>query len=113
MGCLGGGASRRVPRARVTRFADLIDRQLAIFQEDNADLIAACDAAERAYDRAGRDEAETRYAEYLDLVEVGVDELAETRDTFASTLDEDAAAEYELAFEAAVKRRLPRFAVGL
>ena len=97
----------------MTRFADLIDRQLAIFLEDNAELIAACDDAERAYDRAGREEAEARYSEYLELVEEGVDALTETRDSFAATLDEDAAAEYERAFETAVRRRLSRFAVGL
>jgi hypothetical protein len=97
----------------VTRFADLIDRQLAIFREDNAELIAACDAAERAYDQAGKDAAELRYSEYLDLVEEGVDALTETRDTFMSTLDEDAASEYERAFDVAVRRRLPRFSLEL
>lgn len=95
------------------RFGDLIERQLALFREDYADVIDACTAAERAYDRAGREEAEERYSEYLDLVEEGSDALADIRDTYASTLEPDAAREYEQAFEDAVRRRLPRFASGL
>lgn len=97
----------------MARFSDLIERQLGIFTEDNAELIAACDEAERAYDRAAREEAEERYAEYLELVEEGVDALTEIRDTYASTLDEDVAAEYEQAFDREVERRLPRFTLGL
>ncbi len=95
------------------RFADLIQRQLALFRTDFGDLIDACTAAERAYDRAGREEAEERYAEYLELVEEGTDALVEIRDTYASTLEEDAAEEYVLRFDHEVGRRLPRFALGL
>ena len=97
----------------MTRFGDLIDRQLAFFREDNADLIQACDKAERAYDRAGRDEAEERYAEYLELVEEGVDELSDIRDTYGATLDQEARDAYEEEFDREVRRRLPRFGLGL
>ena len=97
----------------MTRFGDLIDRQLAFFREDNADLIQACDQAERAYDRAGRDEAEERYAEYLELVEEAVDELSDIRDTYGATLDQEARDAYEEAFDREVRRRLPRFGLGL
>jgi hypothetical protein len=69
--------------------------------------------AERAYDRAGRDEAEERYADYLDLVETGTEILAGLRDAFASTLDEDTAEEYEDEFNRAVLARLRRFAVEI
>ncbi len=94
-------------------FADLVERQLAIFVEDYRDLIERCDEAERAYDRASRDEAEERYAAYLELVEEGVDALAEIRDTYAQTLEPEQAESYEAVFEREVGRRLPRFAVGL
>jgi hypothetical protein len=97
----------------VSRFDDLIERQLGFFVEDNSDLIDACEAAERAYDRAGREEAEEKYSEYLDLVEEGGEALAEIRDTYGATLEPDVAEEYEEAFDAAVRRRLPRFAVAL
>jgi len=95
------------------RFSDLIQRQLTLFQTDFGDLIEACTAAERAYDRAGREEAEERYAEYLELVEEGTDALIEIRDTYASTLEPDAAGEYVERFDHEVGRRLPRFALGL
>jgi hypothetical protein len=91
----------------------VIRRQLDLFEEECADLIADCDQAERAYDAAGRDEAEERYAEYLDLVETGTERLAELRDNFASAMTESAAEEYEHEFNAAVQRRLPRFALQI
>ena len=94
---------------RRSRFADVISRQLDLFERDEADLIAQCVEAERAYDRADRDEAEERYGDYVDLVEAGTEALAELRWTYAATLDEDAAEEYQAAFNRAVKKRLPRF----
>jgi len=95
------------------RFADLVKRQVALFEREQAGLIRDCAAAEEAYDRADRDEAEERYGDYLDLVETGSELLAELRDNFAATLAEDVAAEYELAFNRAVGRRLPRFAIQI
>ncbi len=94
-------------------FVDLIERQLAFFREDYADLIQQCNEAERAYDRASRDEAEARYATYLELVEEGTEALAEIRDTYAGTLDPDRAESYHAAFEREVNRQLPRFGLGL
>ena len=95
------------------RFADLIQRQLELFEEEQAALIADCEHAERAYDAAGREEAEERYSEYLDLVETGTDVLADLRDNFAMTMDEESAEEYEQAFNRAVTTRLPRFALEI
>jgi hypothetical protein len=95
------------------RFADVISRQLDLFVRDNLDLLEACDAAERAYDRAERDEAEERFGDYQELVEDGTEILAELRNNFASTLDEDTAEEYELAFNRAVAKRLPRFGLEI
>ena len=80
-------------------FEDLIRRQLDLFEEECADLIAECDAAERAYDAADRDEAEEKYGDYLDLVETVTDHLA--------------AETYEAEFNRAVQARLPRFALGI
>ena len=95
------------------RFADLIDRQLALFEREWAGLVADAEAALAAYDGAPRDEAEERYGDYLDLVETGQDELEEIRDAYASTLDDDTAEEYRDAFNAAVRKRLPRFGLEL
>ncbi|HEY3051647.1 MAG TPA: hypothetical protein VGJ40_07960 [Gaiellaceae bacterium] len=91
----------------------MIRRQLSLFEEECADLIADCEAAERAYDAAGRDEAEERYADYLDLVETGTERLAELRDNFASSMGEAAAEEYEHEFNRAVLARLPRFGLEI
>jgi len=94
-------------------FDDVIRRQLDLFEQECAGLIAECDAAERAYDAAARDEAEERYADYLELVETGTERLAELRDNFASAMNEIAAEEYEHEFNVAVQRRLPRFALQI
>ena len=94
-------------------FEDLIRRQLDLFEEEHADLIADCEEAERAYDNAGRDEAEERYGDYQDLVETGTEELAALRDHFASTMTDEAAEDYEAEFNRSVLARLPRFALEI
>jgi hypothetical protein len=98
---------------RRRRFAEVISRQLDLFVRDNLDLLEACDTAERAYDRAERDEAEERFGDYQELVEDGTEVLAELRDNFASTLDEASTEEYEAAFNRAVEKRLPRFGLEI
>ena len=98
---------------RRSRFADAISRQLDLFEREEADLIRQCAEAERAYERAERDEAEELYGDYVDLVESGTEALAELRWAYASTLDEDRAEEYEAAFNQAVKKRLPRFGLEI
>jgi hypothetical protein len=100
-------------RLRRPRFADLIDRQLDLFEREHRGLIEDCVAAERAYDRAARGEAEERYGDYVDLVETGTEVLADLRDNFASTLDDDAAEDYEDAFNRAVLKRFRRFALEI
>jgi hypothetical protein len=95
------------------RFGDVISRQLDLFVRDNLELLEACDEAERAYDRAGREEAEERFGDYQELVETGTEILAGLRDNFALTLDDSAAEEYEDAFNRAVVKRLPRFGLEI
>jgi hypothetical protein len=94
-------------------FADVIRRQLELFQREEAELIADCLAAEDAYNRADRDEAEELYGDYVDLVEAGTETLADLRDTFKGTLDEETAEEYEAEFNRAVVKRLPRFGLEI
>jgi hypothetical protein len=95
------------------RFAHVVDAQLDLFEREHAGLIRDCDRAERAYDGAPRDEAEERYGDLMDLVAEGTEILAELRDSYASTLDDGTAAKYVRAFNRAVRRRLPRFALEL
>jgi hypothetical protein len=94
---------------RRKRFSDLVGRQLALFEREQRTLLEECEAAERAYDRAGRDEAEERYGDYVDLVDAGAEILVDIRDHFKLTLDDEAGAEYEAAFNRAAARRFPRF----
>jgi hypothetical protein len=98
---------------RRKRFADVISRQLALFEREQRDLIADVTAAEHAYNRALRDEAEERYGDYADLVEAAAEILADIRDHFAQTLDEHTAAEYETSFNRAVAKRFPRLALEI
>ena len=94
---------------RKRRFADLIGRQLDLFQREHADVIAEAQARLDAYNRADRDEAEELYGDYVDAVETGTEALADIRWSFWKTLDDDAAEEYEAEFNRAVAKRFPRF----
>ncbi len=100
-------------RLRRARFADVIERQLDLFERDHSGLIDDCLTAERSYNRADRDEAEERYGDYVDLLETGTELLADLRDNFALTLDEEAAQEYQGAFNRAVLKRFGRFALEI
>jgi hypothetical protein len=93
---------------RRDRFGALVRRQLDLFAEDEADLLAEADEAERAYEGAERDDAEEAYGDYQLVLEAIADRLAELRDTYAATLDADAAEPYAAAFEKAARRRFPQ-----
>jgi len=98
---------------RRRRFADVISRQLDLFEREQADAISECEELERAYNAAPCDEAEERYGDYVDAVETGTELLADLRDHFAMTLDDEASQEYENAFNRAVAKRLPRFGLEI
>ena len=84
------GAPRAVQGAAVTRFSDVISRQLELFQREQAALIEDCDTAELKYDQAGRDDAE-KYAG-LPRPRRDRDKGARgVRDNFASAMDEESA----------------------
>ena len=91
----------------------MIRRQLDLFENDEAELIADVREAKRAYDKAPREDAEAAYEQLWDMVETGTEMLAEIRDAYMRTLDEHKAEQYEAAFNRAVKKRLPRFALQI
>ena len=95
------------------RFADLVSRQLDLFAAENADLLEDVEVFLRAYNDAPKDEAEERYGDYVDRVDLAAEALAEIRNTYARTLDEDAAGEYEATFEKAAAKRFPRLGSAL
>ncbi len=117
MGRLGGRSPRAVRGAALSfrrgRFADLVQRQLRLFAEDEAALLREATEAEAAYDAAERDEAEELYGDYLLVCEAGTEALAALRDTYAATLEENVAGEYRDAFDRAAVKRFPHFALGL
>jgi hypothetical protein len=95
------------------RFGDLIDRQLDLFAQDNGDLLQRVSDAEDDYRAATRAEAEERFGDLQKVLLEGTEILIELRDNYAATLDEEAAEEYAAAFNFAVVRRFPEFALEL
>jgi hypothetical protein len=95
------------------RFADVVSRQLDLFVAENADLLEDVELFLRAYNEAPRDEAEERYGDYVDRVDLAAEALAEIRNTYARTLDDDVADEYEKIFEKAAAKRFPRLGSAL
>lgn len=70
-------------------------------------MLAEAGEAERAYDAAEREGAEEAYGDFQLVLDALADRLTELRATYAATLDEDAALEYEAAFDRAAGKRLP------
>ena len=95
-------------------FADLIARQLDLFAADSGDLLHRIEVAERLYHAADRDGASQLWGDVVALVEEGTELLADTRDHYAwNQLGEAAQEEYIAAFNLAVAKRLPRFALEI
>jgi hypothetical protein len=96
---------------RRARFAKVIDAQLDLFVRDHPDVIDEANARLDAYNRAGRDEAEELYGDYVDAVETGTEILADVRDHYARSVDDPD--RYCLEFNRAVARRMPAFALEI
>ena len=90
---------------RRKRFREVIERQLAFFEEEDGDLLADVDLALDKYNRADRDEAEELYGDYQLAIEAATDRLAELRDTYARALDEADAEQFVREFNEAVVDR--------
>jgi hypothetical protein len=95
------------------RFGDVIKRQLDFFEQDDAEYLRRVAAANEAYDHSDREDSEELYGDYMELVESGTEALAEMRDRYAQTLDEGDATEYVRAFNKAVLKRWPDFALEI
>jgi len=100
-------------RLRRDPFRDVIARQLNLFVEDEADLLDECREKARSYERAPREDAEEAYGDFVDAVETATEALADMRDRFARTLDEDAAETYEDSFNRAVQKRWPELGLEI
>ena len=100
-------------RLRRDPFRDVIARQLDLFVEDEADLLEQCRDKFRAYDRADREDREEAYGDFSDAVETATETLADMRDRFKRTLDEEAAEAYEDSFNRAVRKRWPELGLEI
>ncbi len=89
------------------RFADVINAQLDLYVEQNADLLRRVVAAKQTYDRADRASAEEAYGAYMDAVEEAEDALLELRDRYAETMAARERRRYEREFFRAAERMLP------
>jgi hypothetical protein len=100
-------------RFRRDPFRDVIARQFDLFVSDEAELLDECRAKARRYERAPREEAEEAYGDFVDVVETATEALADMRDRFARTLDDDAGEVYEDSFNNAVRKRWPEFGLEI
>jgi hypothetical protein len=100
-------------RLRRDPFRDVVARQLDLFVEDEADLLEECRDRFRVYNNADREDREEAYGEFSDAVETATEALADMRDRFGRTLDEDAAEAYEDSFNRAVRKRWPELGLEI
>ena len=90
-------------------FDELVERQLSLFAEDDAELLQEAEDAEAAWDAAGRETAEEAYGDYQLVVDAISDGLLELREAYATTLAEDKVDAYRRSFAAGVRRRFGRY----
>ena len=100
-------------RLRRDPFRDVVARQLELFVEDEADLLEECRAKAGMYERAPREDAEEAYGDFVDVIEAATEALADMRDRFARTLDDEAAETYEDSFNRAVRKRWPELGLEI
>ena len=93
---------------RRARFKEVIDAQLDLFERDHRDVLDEARDRLAEYNRAGREEAEELYGDYVDAVETGTEILADLRDHYARSVDDPE--RYCAEFNRTVARRLPPFA---
>jgi hypothetical protein len=92
-------------RFRRRRFDEVIRRQLDLFGTEDLDALDDVADALARYNAAGADEAEELYGDYQLAIEAATDRLAEFRDAYARTLDEDDAEQYVDEFNRSVADR--------
>jgi len=95
------------------RFGEVIERQLALFLDEDGDLLDDVAAALERYHAADRDDAEELYGDYLLAAEAAAERLAELRDGYARTLADGDADAYAAAFTRSAARRWPNIRLAL
>jgi hypothetical protein len=92
------------------RFDELVDRQLELFEEDRASLLAEARRADHAWTTAAADESEELYGDYQLVVDAVGEGLYATRETYAASLESPAADEFRAAFDRKARKRFGRYA---
>ncbi len=100
-------------RLRRSPYTKVIEAQLELFLRDNREVLVDVAKRHEAYVRADRSEAEELYGDYVDAVETGTEILADMRDHYAQTLDDESADAFVADFNRAVARKLPEFSLEL
>ena len=95
------------------RFADLVSRQLDLFEQDEADLLDEADEADDAWTNAGRADSEELFGDYQLVADAIGERLLDVRETYAASLDGSAAAEYRRTFTKAAANRFPAYSALL
>jgi hypothetical protein len=95
---------------RRNQFDELVERQLALFAEDERELLDEATEAEDVWVRSGRETAEEAYGDYQLVVDAIADRLLDIREAYAATLAPEAADAYRRAFSAVASRRFRRYA---
>jgi hypothetical protein len=95
---------------RRRRFDELVERQLDLFEEDQAAPLADARKADQAWTSAAADESEELYGDYQLVVDAIGEDLHATRETYAASLEDRAAAEYRAAFDRKAGKRFGRYA---
>jgi hypothetical protein len=91
-------------------FAELVATQLALFADDEAELLQEAVEAEEAWMRAGRETAEEAYGDYQLVVDAIADRLLDVREAYAATLADDAVDAYRRTFASGAAKRFRRYA---
>lgn len=94
---------------RRRRFQKLVERQLDLFTDDEAQLLDEAREADSAWTNAGADDSEELYGDYQLVVDAIGERLHDIRETYAASLDERAADDYRATFNRAAGKRLRRF----
>ena len=95
------------------RFGDLIARQLDLYCEENADLLAEIVEYRERWRRASRAGAEEAFGDEQDRVEWAAEEIEKMADAYARSLEEDAAIAYRAALLKRLRKRYPPIADAL
>jgi hypothetical protein len=92
------------------RFHELVQRQLDLFEVDEAELLEDAHEADAAWTNAAADVTEELYGDYQLVVDAIGERLYEIRESYARPLDDPTAREYRIAFNRAVETRFGRYA---